>query len=172
SKSDFATYAFAVRALEAVAAARLRGSVELHFTYDEEFGGEKGPGWLLAHGLTRPDFAIAASFSYAIITAHNGCLQFEVTVNGRMAHAAIPDTGIDALQAAVAILAQLYECNRRYRGIASGVAGIGHPYLNVGLISGGTNTNVVPGRVTFRIDRRCIPEEDPDVVEAEVREVI
>ena len=172
SKSDFATYAFAVRALEAVAAGRLCGGVELHFTYDEEFGGEKGPGWLLARGLTRPDFAIAASFSYAVITAHNGCLQFEVTVNGRMAHAAIPDTGIDALQAAVAILTQLYECNRRYRDIRSGVAGIGHPYLNVGLISGGTNTNVVPGRVTFRVDRRCIPEEDPDVVEAEVRAVI
>ncbi len=172
SKSDFATYTFAVRALEAVAADRLRGSVELHFTYDEEFGGEKGPGWLLARGLTRPDLAIAASFAYAVITAHNGCLQFEVTVNGRMAHAAIPDTGIDALQAAVGILSRLYDCNRRYRGIASGVPGIGHPYLNVGLISGGTNTNVVPGKVTFRIDRRCIPEEDADAVEAEVREVI
>ena len=49
SKSDFATYTFAVRALEALGAA-LAGSVELHFTYDEEFGGELGPGWLLAHG--------------------------------------------------------------------------------------------------------------------------
>ena len=101
SKSDFATYAFAVRALEAAAGDSLKGSVELHFTYDEEFGGEKGPGWLLARGLTRPDYAIAASFSYAIITAHNGCLQFEVTVDGRMAHAAIPESGVDALQASV-----------------------------------------------------------------------
>ena len=50
--------------------------------------------------------------------------------------------------------------------------GITHPYLNVGTISGGTNTNVVPGRVVFRIDRRCIPEEDPAVVEAEIRAVI
>ena len=157
SKSDFATYAFAVRALEATARDRLAGSVELHFTYDEEFGGEKGPGWLLARGLTRPDYAIAASFSYAIITAHNGCLQFEVTVDGRMAHAAIPESGIDALQAAVTILQALYDCNRQYRQVASSVPGISHPYLNVGTIAGGTNTNVVPGRVVFRIDRRCIP---------------
>jgi succinyl-diaminopimelate desuccinylase len=28
--------------------------VELHFTYDEEFGGEVGPGWLLKKGLTSP----------------------------------------------------------------------------------------------------------------------
>jgi succinyl-diaminopimelate desuccinylase len=173
SKSDFATYAFAVRALEAVAGAgRLKGSVELHFTYDEEVGGEKGPGWLLAKGLTRPDYAIVASFSYAIVTAHNGCLQFEVTVNGRSAHAAIPDSGVDALQAAVRILEALYACNRRYQAVTSKVAGIGHPYLNVGMISGGTNTNVVPGKVVFRIDRRSIPEEDPMAVEAEIREVI
>lgn len=177
SKSDFATYAFAVQALEAVAgvnanAGLLKGSVELHFTYDEEFGGEKGPGWLLAHGLSKPDYAIAASFSYAVTTAHNGCLQFEVTVNGRMAHAAIPETGIDALQAAVRILEALYACNARYRRVTSNVPGIKHPYLNVGLISGGTNTNVVPGKVVFKIDRRSIPEEDPAAVEAEIRAVI
>jgi len=172
SKSDFATYAFAVRALEAAAGEVLKGSVELHFTYDEEFGGEKGPGWLLARGLTRPDYAIAASFSYAIVTAHNGCLQFEVTVEGKMAHAAIPETGVDALQASVQILQALYECNYRYRQMKSHVPGITHPYLNVGTINGGTNTNVVPGRVVFRIDRRCIPEEDPAAVEADVRAVI
>ena len=45
-KSDFASFTFAVRALEAVAAPR-HGAVELHFTYDEEFGGLLGPGWLL-----------------------------------------------------------------------------------------------------------------------------
>ncbi len=43
SKSDFASFTFAVRALEAVARPA-RGAVELHFTYDEEFGGELGPG--------------------------------------------------------------------------------------------------------------------------------
>ena len=46
SKSDFATFTFAVRALESLQAP-LQGGVELHFTYDEEFGGELGPGWLL-----------------------------------------------------------------------------------------------------------------------------
>ena len=46
SKSDFATYAFALRALEAVGRP-LQGAVELHFTYDEEYGGLLGPGYLL-----------------------------------------------------------------------------------------------------------------------------
>ncbi len=172
SKSDFATFSFALRALEALHAPALAGSVELHFTYDEEFGGELGPGWLLAQGLTKPDLLLAAGFSYEVVTAHNGCLQLEVTVHGKQAHAAIPATGVDALQAAVAILAALYRQNTLYREITSQVQGITHPYLNVGLIAGGTNTNVVPGKVVFKLDRRMIPEEDPGAVEASIRDVI
>ena len=171
SKGDFATFTFAVRALESLQA-RLRGAVELHFTYDEESGGELGPAWLLRHGLTRPDLVVAAGFSYEAVTAHNGCLQMEVTVHGRMAHAAIPETGVDALQAAVRILAALYAQNPEYRKLRSQVPGIGHPYLNVGRIEGGTNTNVVPGKVVFKLDRRIIPEEDPAQVEAKIRDVI
>ncbi len=176
SKSDFATYTFALRALQSLAAQTpaqpLKGSVELHFTYDEEFGGELGPGWLLAHKLTQPDYLIAAGFSYQVVTAHNGCLQMEVTVHGVMAHAAIPHTGVDALQGAVCILNALYQQNQRYRSQRSAVAGIEHPYLNVGRIEGGTNTNVVPGKVVFKLDRRMIPEESPTEVEQEVRQVI
>lgn len=171
SKSDFATYTFAVRALESLGA-DLAGAVELHFTYDEEFGGELGPGWLLKMGLTKPDLLLAAGFSYQVVTAHNGCLQLEVTVLGQTAHAAIPASGIDALQGAVAILAALYAQNEVYAGITSRVEGITHPYLNVGRIEGGTNTNVVPGKVVFKLDRRMIPEEDPSHVEANLRAII
>ncbi len=171
SKSDFATYTFATRAIESLKA-QLKGSVELHFTYDEEFGGELGPGWLLARHLTQPDLLIAAGFSYQVVTAHNGCLQMEVTVHGKMAHAAIPDTGVDALQGAVAILNALYAQNTLYRQVSSKVPGITHPYLNVGRIEGGTNTNVVPGKVVLKLDRRMIPEENPEQVEASIRNVI
>lgn len=171
SKGDFASFTFAVRALESLQAT-LKGGVELHFTYDEEMGGELGPGWLLKNQLTKPDLLIAAGFSYEVVTAHNGCLQMEVTVQGKMAHAAIPDTGIDALQGAVKILNALYAQNTLYKQVTSRVAGIKHPYLNVGKIEGGTNTNVVPGKVVFKLDRRMIPEENPQEVEASIRQVI
>ena len=171
SKSDFASFTFALRALEAVARPT-HGSVELHFTYDEEFGGLLGPGWLLKKGLTKPDLMIAAGFSYEVVTAHNGCLQMEVTVHGKMAHAAIPTTGVDALQGAVHILNALYAQNQLYQQVSSKVEGITHPYLNVGRIEGGTNTNVVPGKVVLKLDRRMIPEEDPVDVEATIRQVI
>jgi succinyl-diaminopimelate desuccinylase len=152
SKGDFATFTFAVRALEALGLS-LKGAVELHF-------------------ITRPDLMIAAGFSYQVVTAHNGCLQMEVTVHGKMAHAAIPDTGVDALQGAVQILNALYAQNTLYQQITSQVEGISHPYMNVGVIEGGTNTNVVPGKVSFKLDRRMIPEENPIAVEANIRQII
>jgi acetylornithine deacetylase/succinyl-diaminopimelate desuccinylase-like protein len=76
------------------------------------------------------------------------------------------------LQASVHILNNLYAQNKRYQHITSKVEGINHPYLNVGRIEGGTNTNVVPGTVSFKLDRRMIPEENPQEVEANIRQVI
>jgi acetylornithine deacetylase/succinyl-diaminopimelate desuccinylase-like protein len=127
---------------------------------------------LLEKGLTKPDLMMAAGFSYQVVVAHNGCLQLEVTVHGEMSHAAIPDSGVDALQGATHILNALYALNADYLKVTSQVEGITHPYLNVGLIQGGTNTNVVPGKVVIKLDRRMIPEEDPAQVEAHLRQVI
>ncbi len=171
SKSDFATYAFALLALKE-SDARLDGSIELHLTYDEEVGGGIGPAWLLRQGVSKPDYAVCAGFSYAVVTAHNGCLHLEIQLRGKSAHAAEPASGHDALEAATAVLAALYAHRRGYAGIRSGVPGIGSPSLVVGLIRGGINTNVVPDLVTLRLDRRLIPEEDGACVERNLLEVV
>ncbi len=167
SKSDFATYAFALAALKACGA-KLNGAVELHFTYDEEAGGAIGPEWLLKQGISKPDYAISAGFSYGITTAHNGALHLEVEVIGKSAHAARPDTGDDAMEAANGIQADLYGLRRGYRAMKSKVEGIDSPTLVIGLIQGGINTNVVPDNVKFRIDRRIIPDENAEEVEREL----
>ena len=171
SKSDFSTFAYALMALDH-AGTKLRGAVELHFTYDEETGGALGPAWLLAEGISKPDFAICAGFSYGVVNAHNGCLHLEVEVTGRSAHAAKPAAGIDALEAATHILAALYDWKKGLAHRSSKIAGIGAPQLTIGLIAGGINTNVVPDRVVFRLDRRIVPEEQPEAVEQELRGVI
>ena len=167
SKSDFATFAFALRALKARAEG-LDGTVELHFTYDEEAGGDIGPKWLIEQKIVKPDLVICAGFSYSIVTAHNGCLHLEVSVHGKQAHAAMPETGYDALASANKILTALYGERKRLAKTKSKTPGIGSPKLNVGLIEGGINTNVVPDLVTFRLDRRLIPEENGRKVEREL----
>lgn len=171
SKSDFATYAFALKALESLAD-RLKGTVELHFTFDEEAGGLIGPKWLLEKGLVQPDYCISAGLAYSIVTAHNGVLHLEVTIHGKSAHAAAPDTGNDALEAMTDVLQALYRERKEYAERISKHPGIGHPNLTIGLISGGINTNVVPDKVTIRLDRRVTPDEDSAQVEAHLRLVI
>jgi acetylornithine deacetylase/succinyl-diaminopimelate desuccinylase-like protein len=171
SKSDFATYGYALLALKSLGRP-LAGTVELHLTYDEEAGGAIGPKWLLDRGLSRPDFAISAGFSYGVVTAHNGCLHLEVELRGKSAHAARPETGHDALEAATRVLSALYEHRKDLGQIRSAVEGIGSPTLVVGLIKGGINTNVVPDAVALRLDRRMIPEEDSAEVERGLDELI
>ena len=164
SKSDFATYAFALLALKSDTRG-LDGTVELHFSYDEEAGGYLGPKWLIDEKITKPDYAFSAGFSYAVVTAHNGVLHLEVAVHGKQAHAAMPDTGADALEAATAILNAIYAERKKLRAKKSKAKGIGSPQITVGLISGGINTNVVPDRIVMRLDRRLIPEENGAKVE-------
>jgi acetylornithine deacetylase/succinyl-diaminopimelate desuccinylase-like protein len=171
SKSDFATYAFALKALVETRV-KLAGIVELHFTYDEETGGEIGPAWLLAEKISAPDYAIGAGFSYAVVQAHNGCLHLEVTLRGRSAHAAKPETGADALRAASLVLTALYAERDRLGGEISKIPGIGSKKLTVGLIEGGINTNVVPDKVSLRLDRRIVPDEDAGAAEAGLRALI
>ena len=164
SKSDFATYAWALLAAKA-AGASLKGAIELHLTYDEESGGEIGPKWILEQGLSKPDFAICAGFSYGVTTAHNGCLHLEVEVTGKSGHAAEPEKGDDALEAAALILNDLYSYRKALTALESQIPGIGHPTMVVGLIKGGINTNVVPDKVIFRLDRRIIPDETAGAAE-------
>ncbi|AKZ61792.1 peptidase M20 [Herbaspirillum hiltneri N3] len=174
SKSDFATYTWALLALIAAEkqGAVLNGAIELQFTYDEEAGGDIGPRWILEQGLSKPDYAVSAGFAYGITSAHNGCLHLEVTVKGKQAHAAMPHTGIDAIEAATGILQALYAYRTELAKKKSAVAGIDHATLNVGLIKGGINTNVVPDLASFRLDRRMIPEEAGFDAEGDLRRVI
>lgn len=174
SKSDFATYTYALLALQAAHAQGLplKGCLELHLTWDEETGGAIGPGRLLQLGLSKPDYAISAGFSYGITYAHNGCLHLEVIVRGRQAHAAMPQTGVDALEATTLILGDLYAQRAELAQRHSKTPGISSPTLNIGLIQGGINTNVVPDEVRLRIDRRVIPEESMAEVKAELQACI
>jgi acetylornithine deacetylase/succinyl-diaminopimelate desuccinylase-like protein len=167
SKSDFASYVWVMLALReaARAGAPLQGTLELHLTYDEEAGGNIGPAWLLRQGLTRPDLVLCAGFSYGIVTAHNGALHLEIELLGRSAHAAEPASGVDALEAATALMGDLYRIRKGYATQHSAIDGIDSPSLVIGLIQGGINTNVVPDKVVLRIDRRIIPEEQPERVE-------
>lgn len=160
AKSDIVAYALALRAIKQ-AGLRPGGTIELHVTWDEESGGEVGPMLILARRESRPDFAICSGTSHAVGTRQNGCLHLEVTVEGRSAHAARPESGADAIEAALRIMQAVYELRDR-------LAADGGPPLVIGSLAAGTNPNMVADRARFVIDRRITPDEDPEAVEAEL----
>ena len=174
SKSDFATYTWALLALKKLAdeGVPLSGTVELLFTYDEEIGGTVGPQWILEQGLSKPDYVICAGFSHAVVYTLKGCLHLEVVVTGRMGHAAEPERATDALETANSVIAKIYESRKELSKIESDLPGIGSPTIVVGVIEGGINTNVVPDRITFKIDRRVLPDESMDRVEDDLTKLI
>ena len=145
----------------------LAGAVELHLTYDEEAGGSIGPKTIgYDEGLTRPDYAISAGFSYAIVTAHNGCLHLEVAITGKSAHAAHPETGHDALEAAARVLNALYAHREGLSASRSGRRG--HRQSDPGRRPDQgrhRRRRHVYDAVALRLDRRIIPEEDGAEVE-------
>lgn len=166
SKCDIATYAFAVLALRD--AGLTHGTVELHITADQETGGELGPRWLLARGLTRPQMALCAGSSYTVATTHSGCLRLALTFTGVAAPAAAPELGRDALEAAMMLLGALYAQRRSYAIVRSATPGIGSPTLVAGCIEGGTSPTLVPSDVTIQLARQILPEESPARVEREL----
>jgi succinyl-diaminopimelate desuccinylase len=65
-------------------------------------------------------------------------------VDGKSAHAAMPYTGVDALEAATAILSALYRSRKELSERSSAIAGIGSPQLTVGLIEGASTLTWCP----------------------------
>ncbi len=164
SKADFAVYAYALAALRDAGPA-LSGTVELHFTFDGEADGQLGPGWLLETGVVNPDYAMGSGFAYGIGTSAMGDLQLQVEIESKAIKA-------DTLETASRVMADLYRMRGEISEIRSEIPGIGSPTLVVGQIEGGERPDAAPARITFKLDRRLIPEDDPAAVEAELTGLI
>ncbi len=168
SKADFAAYAYALAAL-VDARPELSGTVELHFTFDGESGGELGPKWLLANGIVNPDYAVGSGLAHGIGTSAVGDLQMQVEIkaaSGRAKGGKGPRG--DAMETAGRVMTMLYALDDDYRAVVSKVPGIGSPSLLIGEIEGGRRPDRPADKVTFRLVRRLIPDEDPAAVEKEL----
>jgi acetylornithine deacetylase len=157
-----------------VAAARarragLRGDVLVACVADEEFGSQGTEEVLARFGA---DAAIVAEPSGLELTvAHRGFAWFEVTLAGRAAHGSMPHQGVDAIAHAGKVLAALDAMRERLE------AGPSHPLLGYGavrvaMIEGGEDAATVAAECRLTVERRMLPGEAPDAVEAELRALL
>jgi len=102
--------------------------------------------------------------------AHKGFGWFEIEVFGKAAHGSRPEEGVDAILPLRAALAELDRIGQELRSRPADAL-LGHAALHGGKIEGGTELSVVPAYARLQWERRTLPGEPPEAVDAELDRV-
>ncbi|HEU5397504.1 MAG TPA: M20 family metallopeptidase [Verrucomicrobiae bacterium] len=123
----------------------------------------------LAKSRFKADLAIVGEPTrLQVMTAHKGSLWLELETRGIAAHGATPHLGKNAVHEMARVVEALQtDYARQLRKRRHPL--LGHPTVNVGVICGGVQPNIVPERCTITIDRRTLPGESDRGVEREIR---
>ncbi len=147
----------------------LRGDVVVTAVSDEEVASVGTEAVVVRH---RADFAIVTEpTDERLAVAHRGFVGFEIETEGFAAHGSRPDLGVDAIARMGPILVRLDALAARLS------AGAGHPLLRTGsvhasLIEGGQEYSSYPASCLLTGERRTIPGESLEQVEAELRDLL
>ena len=148
--------------------APLKGKVTLIGTVGEECPNSSDGAFALRKRGRFADMAIIGEATRLdIAAAHKGTISLEVDIRGRAAHSSNPALGESAIYKAVDLIALIKE------DLLPRLAERTHPLcgsatLNVGVIKGGIQNNIVPDRCSFSLNRRYIPGEREEDIVAEI----
>lgn len=99
-----------------------------------------------------------------ITSASKGVLRWKIHCRGKAAHSAKPHLGINAITNMARAILVLEEDDAHLRSSPHPL--LGPATLNVGMIDGGRQVNIVPDLCTAALDRRLLPGESiPNVLE-------
>jgi acetylornithine deacetylase/succinyl-diaminopimelate desuccinylase-like protein len=102
-----------------------------------------------------------------VVTAHKGSLWLQLETRGRAAHGATPQLGRNAVHE-MARIVDLIETDYAARLRRRRHPLLGPATVNVGMIHGGTQPNIVPDHCAITIDRRTLPGETESGVRREI----
>ena len=147
----------------------LAGDVIVTAVCDEEFA---SIGTQAVAAQLRADAAIVTEpTDLELCVAHKGFAWLEVEIAGRAAHGSQPQLGIDAIAKAGRVLTGIEDLGRRLAA-DPGHALLGPGSVHASLIEGGQELSSYPERCLVQLERRTVPGESADVVEAQVRELV
>jgi acetylornithine deacetylase len=132
---------------------------------DEEKGA-KGAIWLADQGIGADRAIILEPTDLAVVHAHKGTLWIRITLNGVPGHGSEPEKGINAIEGMARLVERLREDMQT--GLPENPV-LGRPTLNIGKIEGGSGVNIIAGECRMEVDRRLLPEEDPEQILASMR---
>ena len=116
----------------------------------------------LCEGLDADAAIVAEPTELRVVIASKGVLRFRISTTGKAAHSAKPHLGNNAISHMARLVLALEDENRRLEETSHPL--LGSPTVNVGVISGGVQVNLVPNHCTIEIDRRLLPGETAPVV--------
>jgi succinyl-diaminopimelate desuccinylase len=147
-----------------------RGQVSFTFVGDEENLGPDGMDFLRSRGLKPDMLVLGAQTENQLITAERGVLWVSIETSGKAAHAGAPDKGDNAILRMLRIVARLER--KLADRLPARQDGPMRSTINLGMISGGYNTNVVPSACRVEIDRRLLPDETVELAFQEIADIV
>ena len=111
----------------------------------------------------RPDaILVAEPTELNVVVTHKGIIRWRCHTKGRAAHSSSPDLGQNAIYQMGRLIAAVQQFEEKVIAEIEPHPMLGRPTLNVGTIHGGISVNTVPDRCTIELERRLLPDEDPD----------
>ncbi|HEY3088199.1 MAG TPA: M20/M25/M40 family metallo-hydrolase [Jatrophihabitantaceae bacterium] len=151
--------------------AGIDGEVIVAAVADEEHASLGIQEVLASPDLPRIDAAVVTEPTERQVgTAHRGFVWTEVTVRGVAAHGSRPHLGADAILGAGHYLVAFDELDQEIRSRLHPFLGSGN--LHASLIAGGTGESTIPDRCVFTVERRTLPGETLERVEADVADLL
>jgi len=135
-------------------------------TCDEEFG-LLGIRHMIPEHIRPDGVIIAEPTNLKIVTAHKGCNRFVIQTKGKRVHSSLVPAGENAIYKAAELVSALKAYSAELLGAPPHPL-LGTNTLNVGVIQGGTQANVVPDVCTLTLDFRSLPGETPESIRAHV----
>jgi acetylornithine deacetylase/succinyl-diaminopimelate desuccinylase-like protein len=135
---------------------------------DEESSGSIGVADTLAHlEGTRVDWAIATEpTELRLVNAHKGTAVIRVEAHGRACHSSDPSRGENAIVALAHAILGVHALGAQLAQHPHPV--LGPATLSIGLVGGGNAPNIVPDRAWFAMDRRTLPGDTSESLNAEI----
>lgn len=154
--------------------AELHTPVHLALSYDEEVGclGVRRLIDMMADLPVRPAMAIIGEPTLMnLMIAHKGKRAIRVTVEGINCHSAYPTEGVNAIEYAAELVAEIRRIHAQFKtdGPFDSDYRVPHTTLHVGVFNGGTALNIVPHHCQFDFEIRHLPEDNPEQVIARIQ---
>lgn len=148
-----------------------RGSITFSFVGDEEALGSNGTKMLRDKSVLAPQIlVVGAPTSNDLLIDERGVMWLRLVTFGTGGHAGDPASADNAIDRLVRLLSLLE--TEVFQKLETRKQGTIASTVNVGKISGGTNTNVVPQQAAAEIDRRLLPNESVEDAFSEIQMVL